>query len=371
VTRTLWVTNDFPPRAGGIEQFLANLVGRLDPEATTVLTHEADAVGHDAALPYTVLRQGRRPLLPTPALLRRVRRLCEEQRIEVVVFGAAWPLGELARSLDVPTLALSHGHEAGMVRVGMGPLIRRVAQGVDALGVISEFTRRSLAPWAEPWTRLVDLPPGVDVDVFRPQVDGGAMRRRHGIGADEPLAVCISRLVRRKGQDVLVEAWPRVRERVPGARLLVVGDGPLAGSLRRRVHRLGLEPAVTLAGGVPWEELPAYHAAGDVFAMPCRTRAGGLDVEGLGIVYLEAQACGVPVVAGSSGGAPAALVEGETGRVVDGRSPAAVAAAVAGLLSDPQRSDAMGEAGRRFVTARYAWPVITDRLTAALDALAR
>jgi phosphatidyl-myo-inositol dimannoside synthase len=370
LTRTLWVTNDFPPRAGGIEQFLANLVGRLDPAATVVVTHEADAAAHDAALPYRVDRRGRRPLLPTHALLRRIRRAVDAHRAEVVVFGASWPLGELAGALDVPTFALSHGHEAGMARVGLGPLVRRVARRVDALGVTSDFTREALTPWTEAETQLVDLPPGVDVDAFHPGAAGAPVRERHGIAADEPLVVCVSRLVHRKGQDVLVEAWPRVRARVPGARLLLVGEGPLEVPLRRRIGQLGLDGSVLVVGGVGWSELPGYHAAGDVFAMPCRTRAAGLDVEGLGIVYLEAQACGVPVVAGRSGGAPSALVEGETGRVVDGRSPGAVTVAIAGLLADPERRAEMGRAGRRFVEERYAWPVISKRLEAVLQALA-
>jgi phosphatidylinositol alpha-1,6-mannosyltransferase len=368
--RTLWVSNDFPPRPGGIEQFLVNLVSRQDPQATRVLTARwpGDAE-YDRQHPWRTDRVARRPLLPTPVLARTVRRAAREHRAEVVVFGGAWPLAELAPRIGLPSLALTMGHEAGMTRVGMGRLVTRIADRVDAIGVLSQFTRRELAPSVGGRAKVVDVVPGVDVGLFRPDLDGHPIRARHGIPADAPLVVCVSRLVRRKGQDVLVEAWPRVLARVPGARLLLAGTGPLAAPLARRVRALGLERSVVLAGQISWADLPAYHAAADLFAMPCRTRNGGLDVEGLGIVYLEAQACGVPVVAGRSGGAPEAVLDGKTGLVVDGAVPAAVAQAVADLLDDPARRRAMGRAGRAFVEQRYAWPVVTRDLTATLQDL--
>lgn len=369
MTRTLWVTTDFPPRAGGIEQFLVNLVRRLDPAATRVVTAPWPNDGpHDAANPWRTDRVMRRPLLPLPATAALLRRAVAEHRADVVVVGGAWPLGELGDRLGVPTLALTMGHEAGMARVGLGPLLTRVARKVNALGVLSAFTRRELARWTGD-TPIHDVLPGVDTDVFHPGVDGAAVRARHGVPADAPLAVCVSRLVRRKGQDVLVEAWPEVIARVPGARLLLAGTGPLAGPLAGRVRALGLEGRVVLAGEVPWAELPAYHAAGDVFAMPCRTRAGGLDVEGLGIVYLEAQACGLPVVAGRSGGAPETVVEGETGVTVDGASRPRVADAVATLLRHPRRV-AMGVAARDHVQRRWSWPVVTAGFHGLLATLA-
>lgn len=370
--RSLWVTNDFPPRLGGIEAFVSALTQRLDPASVRVVTAPAAGdAAYDAGLSHPVERVGRRPLLPGPLLRQRVRQATRRHRAEIVVFGAAWPLAELAGHLDVPTFALTHGHEAGMTRVGLGPLIRRVARRVDGVSVISEFTRTALAPWVSAHTTLRHLPPGVDVERFHPAVDGTAVRSRYGIAADQPLAVCVSRMVPRKGQDVLVEAWPQVRRRVPAAHLLLAGAGPHADRVRRRVEALGLTRAVTLAGAVEVADLPAVHAAADVFAMPCRTRLGGLDVEGLGIVYLEAQATGRPVVAGHSGGAPETVVDGDTGVVVDGASPDAVADALAGLLADPARARAMGRAGRAFVTKHYAWPVIAERCEQILSEIAR
>jgi phosphatidyl-myo-inositol dimannoside synthase len=371
VTRTLWVTNDFPPRPGGIEHFLGGLVDRLPHADVRVLaTPWPGDREHDAALPYRVERTGRRPLLPTRQLLRQIRQAGEEHRADVVVFGAAWPLGELGRHLEWPSVGLSHGHEAGMARIGLGPLLRRTGRALDAVGVISQFTHGLLAPWLDGLTRVEDLPPGVDTALFHPGVDGTAIRARYGIAVDQPLVVCLSRLVARKGQDMLVEAWPDVLARVPGAHLLLGGSGPQEPRIARRRRALGLEESVTMAGEIPWERLPAFHAAADVFAMPCRTRLAGLDVEGLGIVFLEAQASGTPVVVGRSGGAPETVIDGETGLVVDGRSPAEVADAIATLLSDPDRRKAMGDAGRQFVEQRFAWEVIALRMQRLLDELA-
>ena len=366
--RTLWVTNDFPPRPGGIEQFLANLVAGRPPGSASVLaaSWNGDHL-YDAGVPYPVARVGRRPLLPTRQLARAVNAAAEAADADVVVLGALWPLGGLSAEVQRPVVALTHGHEAGMARVGLGPLVRRTAGSVCAVGYISEYTRQSLRRWL-PDRSLVHVPPGVDTEAFSPQLDGSSIRRRHGIADDARLVVCISRLVRRKGQDVLVEAWPAVRARLPDAHLLLAGAGPLEAPLQRRIAALDLEQSVTLAGAVPWAELPRYHAAADLFAMPCRTRALGLDAEGLGIVYLEAQASGKPVLAGRSGGAPEAVQDGTTGLVVDGGSVAEVAHALTALLRDGARRREMGCAGREAMVQRHAWKEIGRRLDDLLSA---
>lgn len=370
--RTLWVTNDFPPRSGGIEQFVANLLSRMDPSTVRVVTaNHPQAAAYDDALPYRVARVAPRPLLPMPWLATRVRAEAADHRADAIVFGAAWPMAELAGSVPLPSVALTHGHEAGMSRVGAGPAVRHALRDVDAVGVISGYTHGLLEPWVPKGAAVTRLPPGVDIDHFNPDVSGAAVRRHYGIPPQAPLALCLSRLVPRKGQDVLIEAWPRVIAALPEARLLLAGSGPLEPALRRQVTKLGLNPSVTFTGDVPAGELPTFHAAADVFVMPCRTRLMGLDVEGLGIVYLEAQACATPVIAGRSGGAPEALVDGQTGRVVDGRSAVAVADGVVGLLSDRDRAAAMGAAGRAFVTANYAWDVISARFSDMVAAVVR
>jgi phosphatidyl-myo-inositol dimannoside synthase len=369
--RVLWVTNDLPPRAGGIEQFVGNLLDRVHPRETVVVGPRgpADAAEHDAGRDWRAVR-ARGPVLPTPALRRLVRRVAARHRPEVVVLGASWPLGELARGLrrdlGVPVVALSHGLEAGLATVGLGRLVSRATRDLAALTTISDWTESQLAPHVRA-ERLRRLPPGVDVERFHPEVDGGALRRSWGVPDDAVLIGCVSRLVPRKGQDALLEVWPEIRRRHPRAWLALVGEGPLADDLAATVERLGAHPRVVLPGRVPWERLPEAHAALDVFAMPCRTRRRGLDVEGLGIVYLEAQASGVPAIAGRSGGAPEAVLDGTSGTVVDGRDPRALIDALERWIADPGSRARAGVRGRAWVERSWSWDAIAAELVGLLD----
>ncbi|MCU1692060.1 MAG: putative glycosyltransferase, partial [Frankiales bacterium] len=281
--------------------------------------------------------------------------------------GAAAPLALLARPLGVHrSVASTHGHEVGWALLpGARQALARIGRDVDVVTHLGGYTRERLAR-AVPADRLRPLASGVDPTVFHPGASGEGVRRRHRLGG-RPVVVCVSRLVPRKGQDVLVRALPEVRRRVPGAALLCVGGGPDEGRLRRLAAQHGVADDVVLTGSVPWEELPAHYDAGDVFAMPCRTRRAGLEVEGLGIVFLEASATGLPVVAGRSGGSPDAVRDGETGHVVDGTDVARVADAVAGLLEDPDRAAAMGSAGRAWVERDWRWEVQASRLRGYLE----
>jgi glycosyltransferase involved in cell wall biosynthesis len=372
VTRTLVVTNDFPPRQGGIQTFVAALLARRPPESLVVLASRSPGwEEYDATLPYPVVRRPTSMLLPTRATARAAVDLARQHGCDSAFFGAAAPLGLIApalRSAGVRHLVgATHGHETGWVALpGSRRLLQRIAGDLDVLTYISGYTRTRLEPALGRRTRLAQLSPGVDVERFTTDVDGSGVRRQYGLGA-APVVVCVSRLVARKGQDVLVAGWPRVLARHPDARLLLVGGGPDETSLRRAVSRLGLENSVVLTGPVAPDRLPEHYAAGDVFAMPCRTRRAGLDVEGLGMVFLEAAACGRPVVAGTSGGAPEAVQEGVTGHVVDPRSPEAVASAIAGLLADPARAAAMGKAGRAWVEQRWSWTTIAATFAELLE----
>ena len=372
MTRTLVVTNDFPPRQGGIQTFVAALLERRPPDSLVVLASRSPGwEAYDAALPYPVVRRPTSMLLPTRATARATAELARRHGCDSAFFGAAAPLGLLAPSLREAgvghLVGATHGHETGWVALpGSRQLLQRIAGRLDVVTYISEYTRSRLAPALASRTRLAQLSPGVDVDRFTPGLDGTPVRRRYGLG-DAPVVVCVSRLVARKGQDVLVAAWPRVLTRHPDARLLLVGGGPGERSLRSAIAGRGLEDSVVLTGAVPLAELPAHYAAGDVFAMPCRTRRGGLDVEGLGMVFLEASACGLPVVAGTSGGAPETVQEGVTGHVVEPRSPEAVATTIADLLDDPARRAAMGAAGRSWVEQRWSWPTIAATFADLLE----
>jgi phosphatidyl-myo-inositol dimannoside synthase len=310
----LFVTNDFPPRHGGIQTFVRQLCDEL-PAGRVVVHAPADpgAAAYDATLPFPVVRDPDGVLLPTPGVVARVARTMRIHGARQVVYGASVPLGLMAphlrRAGASRQIALTHGHEVWWATLPVTRrLLRRVADDVDVVTHVSEYTGRRIGRALSPVgrTRLVLLQPRVGPE-FNPQVDGAEVRRELGIRPEAPVAVCVARLVRRKGQDTLVRLWPQVLAELPHARLLLVGSGPDECRLRRMVARRGLEGSVVLTGEVP---CPApYYAAGDVFAMPVRNRYFGLEVEGLGISYLEARACGLRVVAGRHGGAPEAAAE--------------------------------------------------------------
>ncbi|MHA4777962.1 glycosyltransferase family 4 protein [Streptomyces sp. MSC1_001] len=378
--KTLIVTNDFPPRPGGIQAFLHNMALRLDPDRIVVYAStwkrsregiEATAA-FDAEQPFTVVRDRTTMLLPTPRVTARATALLREHGCESVWFGAAAPLGLMAPALRRAgarrLVATTHGHEAGWAQLpGSRQLLRRIGEGTDTITYLGEYTRSRIAAALTPAAagRMTQLPPGVDEKTFHPDSGGDEVRARLGL-SDRPVVVCVSRLVPRKGQDTLIRAMPQILRRVPDAVLLIVGGGPYENDLRRLAAETGVAGSVRFTGAVPWSELPAHYGAGDVFAMPCRTRRGGLDVEGLGIVYLEASATGLPVVAGDSGGAPDAVLDGETGWVVRGESAEDTADRVTTLLLDPELRSRMGERGRAWVEEKWRWDLLAERLRALL-----
>ncbi|MHC6213379.1 glycosyltransferase family 4 protein [Rhodococcus ruber] len=368
--RTLLVTNDFPPRPGGIQSYLQAFAAQVPPDDLVVYAPRWRGDSHvtfDARQPFEVVRHPTTLMLPTPAVARRAARLMTDRGCETVWFGAAAPLALLAPGLRRAgarrIVASTHGHEVGWSMVPAGRrALRRIGNTTDAVTYVSRYTRGRFASAFGPGAGLEHLPSGVDTEVFRPDPAARAdLRARYRLG-DRPTVLCLSRLVPRKGQDMLIRALPEIRRRVDGAVLVIVGGGPYHDRLRKLARTVGVEDHVVITGGVPAAELAAHHTIADVFAMPCRTRGAGLDVEGLGIVYLEASATGVPVVAGRSGGAPETVREGETGVVVDGTSVAAVAAAVADLLADRDRAAAMGAAGRAWVGAEWRWDVLGEKL---------
>ncbi|MFD5281226.1 glycosyltransferase family 4 protein [Streptomyces rubrogriseus] len=378
--KTLIVTNDFPPRPGGIQAFLHNMALRLDPERLVVYAStwkrgregtEATAA-FDAEQPFTVVRDRTTMLLPTPGATRRAVGLLREHGCTAVWFGAAAPLGLMAPALRRAgaerLVATTHGHEAGWAQLPAArQLLRRIGESTDTITYLGEYTRSRIAAALTPEAaaRMVQLPPGVDEKTFHPASGGDEVRARLGL-TERPVVVCVSRLVPRKGQDTLIRAMPRILAAEPDAVLLIVGGGPYEKDLRRLAEETGVAAAVHFTGAVPWSELPAHYGAGDVFAMPCRTRRGGLDVEGLGIVYLEASATGLPVVAGDSGGAPDAVLDGETGWVVRGEDPNESADRVTTLLADPELRHRMGERGRAWVEEKWRWDLLAEQLKTLL-----
>lgn len=371
-SRTLLVTNDFPPRPGGIQSFVHGLAVRQPAGSVVVYASSwRGAEQFDADQPFAVVREDTKVLLPTPAVARRVTQLALAHDCDTVWFGAAAPLGLLAAGLRHRAgvrrvVAQTHGHEVGWAALpGARSALRRIGRDVDVTTYLGEYTRLRLDRALRGVTELRRLAPGVDLDTYHPTVRGDSVRARLGL-VDRPVVVCVSRLVPRKGQDTLIRALPEIRRRVPDTALLIVGGGPYRNGLGKLARQVGVERDVVFTGTVPAAELPAHYAAGDVYAMPCRTRNRGLDVEGLGIVYLEASATGLPVVAGDSGGAPDAVRDGETGFVVRGRDVAQLADRVATLLADRDLARQFGAAGRDWVEREWRWETQAARMSTLL-----
>ncbi|QGU07829.1 GDP-mannose-dependent alpha-(1-6)-phosphatidylinositol monomannoside mannosyltransferase [Corynebacterium occultum] len=368
--KTLLVTNDFPPTIGGIQSYLRDFLATLDPAEVVVFASTQDAVAateYDRQVGYEVVRWPRRIMLPTPATTRRMAKIIREREIDTVWFGAAAPLALMAGAAREAgarrIISTTHGHEVGWSMLPIArQVLRRIGRETDVLTYISEYTLRRFRRAFGSRPRFEHLPSGVDVELFRPLAEDEKKQIRAEFG-EGPLLVCISRLVPRKGQDQLIRALPEIRRRHPGTRLLIIGQGSYERTLRKMTEPLG--EAVVFTGKVGLERMRSLLAAADIFAMPARTRGRGLDVEGLGIVYLEAQACGVAVIAGDSGGAPETVTP-ESGMVVGGRDLGALIDAADLLLSDPALRGRMGQAGREHVVASWTWERMGERLRGIL-----
>ena len=363
----LFVTNDFGPRAGGIETFIIGLIERRPVGQTIVYTSaQPNSEQYDAEwlaqYGVRVIRDRSKILLPTPRVAFHLKKIIRKEGITTAAFGAAAPLGLLSAGMKragvVRTVALTHGHEVWWAKVfPFNLLLRRIGSTVDVLTYLGEFTRSAISKGltAKAQASMVKIAPGIDVEHFIP-TDATVLRNSLGL-SDKKVIVSVGRLVHRKGQDHLIEAMPEILKSIPQAHLLLVGEGPYREHLQTLVKKHNLEASVTFIGRIQYKDLPTYICVGDIFAMPSRSRLMGLEVEGLGIVYLEASSCGLPVLAGDSGGAPDALVQNETGLVVNGTDDQQIATAAIKLLTDIELSKKMGRAGRQWIIDNWRWEI--------------
>jgi phosphatidylinositol alpha-1,6-mannosyltransferase len=375
--KILFVTNDFGPRAGGIETFIMGLVERLPRDSVTVFTSsQGDTSNYDSKwlqdCGVEIIRDRSTMLLPTPRVTRSLLQIAHEGKFAVACFGAAAPLGLLAPTLRkagiTRVISLTHGHEVWWAKVFPFSLaMHRIGNTVDVLTYLGDFTRRGISRALSPKAKdaMVRISPGIDLSHFAPDASPSKLRKELGL-LDKCVIVSVGRLVPRKGQDRLIEALPRIRKRIPNVHLLLVGEGKYRNTLEKLARQGEVSDLVTFVGRVPYAHLPAYFRCGDIFAMPSRSRMAGLEVEGLGIVYLEASACGIAIIAGNSGGAPDAVVDGVTGIVVDGRNVNEIAAAIVRVLSDATKLSAMGAAGREWVTTGWSWEAWSQKFAALL-----
>lgn len=376
--RTLVITNDFPPRPGGIQTFGYEIVRRFDPNSVTVLTSDWEgAAEFDAAQDFNIIRANTKTLLPSRSTLKMARKIVVAENVTRVLFGAAAPLGLLAsslRKLGVKNIVgMTQGHETGWAMTpGTRQALRKIASDTDYLTYISEYTHNKIANALSPEAaaRMRRIVPGVDVTEFAPANLGSGNQLRAELGwTDRPVIVCVSRLMARKGQDQLIRALPEIHRTSPMASLIIVGEGPYRKDLESLVKKFALEEYVHLTGKVNQSDLPKWYAAGDIFAMPCRTRMSGWDVEGLGIVFLEGSATGLPVVVGNSGGAIDAVLDGETGYLIDGTNTNEIAQRISFLISNPDVARKMGETGRNWVSQEWTWDQSFKKLDELLSGI--
>ncbi|AZA08904.1 glycosyltransferase family 4 protein [Corynebacterium pseudopelargi] len=369
--KLLLVTNDFPPTLGGIQSYLRDFLATLPSEDVVVFAStqdEAAAKRYDEHLEYPVYRWPHKVMLPTPATARRMQEIIAKEGIETVWFGAAAPLALMAARARKAgarrVIASTHGHEVGWAMTPIArQLLRVIGNNVDVITYISDYTLRRIQGAFGTHAAFEHLPSGVSPQRFSPPENVAQIREALG-WQDHLVVLCTSRLVARKGQDTLLQAWPEVLRRHPQARLVIVGQGSYESKLRKL--RAGLGPdarSVSMPGRVSEQTMEQMLQGADVFAMPCRTRGYGLDVEGLGIVYLEAQAAGLPVIAGDSGGAPETVTL-DTAIVVPGGNVAELVDALDQLLGNAERRKAMSLASRRHIEQHWTWEIMGARLRA-------
>jgi phosphatidylinositol alpha-1,6-mannosyltransferase len=373
----LLVTNDFGPRAGGIETFIIGLLERLQTSAEKpqkVLVYTSSQSGSESfdkrwrdQYGVHVIRDKSAILLPTPRVTKAIKSIIRQENIKRIWFGAAAPLAIMAKTMRregvTRIVALTHGHEVWWAKIPpFSFAIRFIGKHVDYLGYLGEFTRNAIAPSLSHSDRskLIKIAPGIDTSHFSVTARNEDLISQLKI-KNSPTIVSVGRLVHRKGQDQLIKAMPRILQKFPDTKLIFVGTGPHQKKIEQLIQRYKVADSVRFIGRIPHEQLPEYFALGDIFAMPSRSRFFGLEVEGLGIVYLEASACGLPVIAGDSGGAPDAVISGKTGIVVDGTSHEAIADAAIELLSDKQRAEKMGKAGREWVVREWGWDLWSSK----------
>jgi phosphatidylinositol alpha-1,6-mannosyltransferase len=372
----LLVTNDYPPKMGGIQSYLWELWRRLPPERTSVLTIEhAGARAFDAVAPHRIERIGVRMLWPTPWLAARVRRLARDRGASLVVLDPALPVGLIGPRLGRRYAVVLHGAEVTVAaRLPVtSHLLRRVLVGADLVIAAGDYPAREARRLVgDELPNVVVVPPGVDVHRFHPLAAGAiaAARRHFGLAESGRLVVAVSRLVPRKGMDVLIEASAQLAQDRPDLTVAIAGSGRDDGRLKALAVRLGAP--VRFLGRVSDADLPDLVGAADIAAVLCRTRWGGLEQEGFGIVFLEAAAAGVPQVAGRSGGSDEAVVHDVTGLVVDRPGDAVVAAqALAKLLDNEDLRRRFGAAARQRACAEFDYDELATELDAALEAAER
>jgi phosphatidylinositol alpha-1,6-mannosyltransferase len=362
--KILLVTNDLGPRSGGIETFIHGLLEKLDGSQIVIFTSsQVGESNFDSELTrkhgVIIYRHKSKVLIPTFRVISETKKIMRKHGCTTIWFGASAPLGLMAPNLRRAgakrIVALTHGHEVWWAKLPIFRLaMRRIGNSCDVLTYLGPFTKSAIAKSVGKKTELIQIAPGISIEHFQAGKKPPELLAKYKI-ENRPTLLCIGRLVHRKGQDQLIKAMVLIKKEVPDALLLIIGSGPREAHLRKLIAKYHLENDVQLLGRITYDQLPKHFLLGDVFVSPSRTRLAGLEVEGLGIVYLEASACGLPVIAGDSGGAPDAVKVNETGLVVDGTDTTEIAEACISLLSNPKLAKEYGVNGRKWAVENWNW----------------
>ncbi|MEX0790472.1 MAG: glycosyltransferase family 4 protein [Actinomycetota bacterium] len=361
--RLLVITNDFPPNPGGIENYIYSLVRRWPPEDVVVVTRRMPGGEEfDAAQDFEIRREPVDTLLPKPDLVRRMTALAADRSIDLVHFPSALPLGLMGRGLGRPYAVSVHGGEFVLAsRIpGARTALKAVCRNAAVLLPESSFAETLVRKLIGPKVTVARVTCGVDADRY-----GSA--EPAGLGVEGPVVVTVSRLVPRKGGRTLIRAFPQVLRGHPDAHLLIVGGGPDFNRLRQMTDEAGLGRSVTLAGPQPWDRIPSYLAAADIFALPTRNRFMGTETEGLPLVYVEAAAAGLPLIGAEVGGVGDAVRPGRTGLMVDGADANETARAILRLLDDPEEARRLGAGAREMVLKEFSWESVYALYRRALE----
>lgn len=360
--KVLLITNDLGPKAGGIESFILGLIAGLPKDCLIIYTSsQKESQAFDKQLEekfgLVIIRDRARILLPTPRVARRAAKLVIQHEVQNIWFGAAAPLALISvkmRKVGAKNIvALTHGHEVWWAKLPIFKLLmKKIINDVDYLGYLGSFTKNQITQGVNQSEKFIQIAPGIDTNHFMPKPPRKDLIAKYQLEGRQVI-VCVARLVHRKGQDQLVKALPEILKQFPDAILLLVGEGPIRMMLFNSAKQLGVLSKVVFTGKIAHSELPDYFCLGEIFAMPVRSRFANLEVEGLGIVYLEASACGLAVIAGNSGGSVDAVLENVTGHLVDGTSSDQIADAICKMLANPGNTRAMGQAGREWVIKNW------------------
>jgi phosphatidylinositol alpha-1,6-mannosyltransferase len=375
VSRTLLLCEVFPPRTGGSGRWLWEVYRRLPPETVSIVA--GTTPGDEAFDRKHGLNVVRLPLSFTTwgmaswagfrqytSMWWKLRRIVRRDHVTAIHCSKCLPEGWLAwllrRSEGLPYLCYVHGEElnlAGQSRE-LAWLTRRVLNGAGFVIANSRNTQQILETWSVPPARIHVLNPGVDTEQFRPALPDETVQQRLG-WQGRTVVLTVGRLQKRKGHDHLIRVLPRIRRAVPNVLYAVVGDGEEKGALEALVKSEGMGEHVRFHGELADDDLIRCYQQCDLFVLP--NRQVGQDIEGFGMVLVEAQACGRPVVAGTSGGTAETMQAPVTGRLVDAANIDALGELLSELLTDRNLRERMGEAGRQQAVARFDWSALTEQ----------